>query len=332
MDLKPETLNPKLIFAAALALILLAIVPVSAQFSGNIDVSFKPVTDTVTIGDPITMTLRVVAPADETVSIPKLETAWGDFEVRTQSAPTVTANDDGTKTTEQTIIVTLFDVGSFRTPKWEVSLTDMRGNDTRRVVPQVSITVESVLEKGDTKLRDLKPQADLPAPPPWLWILAILLAGVLAFFGWKYLRRRLKTRRPADTFAVPEIDPRPPHEIALAELARIEALDLPGQGRFKEYYTMVSDCLRQYLENRYDISALERTTAELKSALRRTEISRPDAREFISLFEACDLVKFARFVPDMDAARQLIPAAQTLIAATAETENEPVEAREEVSA
>ncbi len=332
MDLKPETLNPKLIFAAVLALILLAIVPVSAQFSGNIDVSFKPVTDTVTIGDPITMTLRVVAPADETVSIPKLETAWGDFEVRTQSAPTVTANDDGTKTTEQTIIATLFDVGSFRTPKWEVSLTDMRGNATRRVVPQVSITVKSVLTDGDTELRDIKPQVDLPAPPPWLWVLALVLAGVLAFFGWKYLRRRLRAHRPADTFAAPEIDSRPPHEIALAELARIEALDLPGQGRFKEYYTLVGDCLRQYLESRYDISALERTTAELKSALRRTEISRPDAREFISLFEACDLVKFARFVPDMDAARKLIPAAETIITATAEPESAPEGESEKVSA
>jgi len=300
-------------------------VPVSAQFSGNIDVSFKPVTDTVTIGDPVTMTLRVVAPADETVSVPKLETAWGDFEVQKQSAPTVTANNDGTKTTAQTIVATLFDVGSFRTPTWDISITDTSGNRTSRAVPQVSITVESVLTEGDAELRDIKPQAELPVPLPWLWIGAALAAGALVFFGWKMLRRRLKNRRPAEFAITPEIDSRPAHEIALAELTHIEALDLPGQGRFKEYYTLVGDCLRRYLENRYALAALERTTTELKSALRRTDMEQLHARKFGALFSDGDLVKFARFIPPAGAARELIPTARALVTATMAEERKPVE-------
>lgn len=327
MRLEHRTL--KFILAPIIA--LLAIVPVSAQFSGNVDVSFKAITDTVTIGDPITMTLRVTAPSEKTAVIPKLDTDWGDFEIRQQLPPTVTENDDGTKTTEQTIVATLFDVGTFSTPNWDISIADMMGNTTRRAVPKVSITVKSVLKDGDTELRDLKPQAELPVPFPWLWMAGIAIALALAYLVWKYLRPWLAHRRTATPDTPVEVDDRPPHEIALAELARIDALDLPGQGRFKEHYTLVGDCLRQYLEGRYDVAALEHTTAEIKTSLKRTGIERATARDVISLLEQCDWVKFARFVPTLTAARDLIPAVRTIITATAETAIEPVAEGEKVS-
>ncbi len=307
-----------------LAIALLAIFPVLAQFSGNIDVSFKADTDTVTIGDPITLTLRVVAPADETVSIPKLDTDWGDFEVRAQSTPKVTANDDGTQTTEQIITAVLFDVGTFRTPNWDITITDMHDNTTKRAVPQVSITVASVLKEGDTDLRDIKPQADLPALPPWLWVLAAILVAALAYFGWKYLRRRWKNRQRTETDTVPSapVDTRTPAELALAELARIERLDLPGQGRFKEHYTLVGDCLRQYLESEYGIAALEHTTAEIRISLRQTSLEQKCRHQFISIFEMSDLVKFARFIPTIDEAWHFFTDARQLITCLAERERE----------
>ncbi len=319
MNLKPKL--PKLIFALTIA--LLAILPVSAQFSGGVDVSFKSATDTVTIGDPITLTLRVIAPADETVSIPKLDTEWGDFEVRSQSAPKITANDDGSQTTEQTIVAALFDVGTFRTPNWDVTLSDMHGNTAKRAVPQVSITVESVLKEGDTDLRDIKPQADLPVPPPWLWILTALMAIALAYFGWKYLRRWLENRRRAkpETTPTEPVDPRPPVEIALAELARIERLDLPGQGRFKEHYSLVSDCLRQYLESEYGFPALEHTTAEIRASLRQTSLEQKCRHQFLSIFEVGDLVKFARYIPGIDEAWHFFTDARQLMECLADRMN-----------
>lgn len=324
MNRKPKTESFKPIFAIALAIVLLAVFSVWAQFSGGVDVSFKTDTDTVTIGDPITLTLRIVAPADETVSIPKLETDWGKFEVRAQSAPQITANDDGTHTTVQTIIVALFDVGTFRTPNWDITLTDAHGNNTKRAVPQVAITVQSVLKEGDTDLHDIKPQADMPVPPPWLWILGALLAAALAYFGWKYLRRWLANRRPGTTDTAPAepIDTRTPVQIALAELARIERLDLPGQGRFKEHYTLVSDCLRQYLENEYHIPALEHTTAEIRVSLRHTSLEQKCRHQFLSLFEMSDLVKFARFIPTPDEAWHFFTDARQLMECLAERERE----------
>ncbi len=289
-----------------------------AQFSGNIDIAFTAPTDTLTVGDPVPLTLSVTYPADYRLTIPTLPKAWGDFEVRRQTEPETVPNPDGTQTTTQTIEVTLFAVGTFQTPPWRLTLRDATGKTMERAVPQVSLTVQSVLKEGDAQLRDIKPQAELPVPPVWPWVAAgLALAALLAWLGWRIARRlRRRIRPPAPVVPQPLFDPRPPHEIALAELARIEALDLPGQGRHKEYYTLVGDCLRRYLEGAYHIPAMDMTTAEIGRALRHTPLPPEHARRFTDLFAAADLVKFARLVPPLEEARAFIPQARDVILLT----------------
>ena len=305
----------RLRFGLAILFLLLAAWPARAQFSGNIDIAFTAAAETLTVGDPVPLTLSVTYPADYTLSIPTLPKAWGDFEIRRQTEPETVANPDGTQTTTQTIEVTLFAVGTFQTPAWRLTLRDATGKTMERVVPQVSLTVQSVLEEGDTQLRDIKPQADLPLPPVWPWVAAgLALVALLAWLGRRFTRRlRRPLRRSPQAVPPPPIDPRPPHEIALAELARIEALDLPGQGRHKEYYTLVGDCLRRYLQGMYHIPAMDMTTAEIKQALRHAPLPPEHARRFTALLSDADLVKFARLVPPLEEARALIPRAREAI-------------------
>ena len=75
--------------------------------------------------------------------------------------------------------------------------------------------------------------------------------------------------------AAAPVDTRPLHQIALEELHRIDALDLPSQSRFKEHYTLVTDCIRRYLERAFDTRALDRTTGELRTALESSAMA-PD--------------------------------------------------------
>jgi hypothetical protein len=96
-------------------------------------------------------------------------------------------------------------------------------------------------------------------------------------------------------------------------LTRIERLDLPGQGRFKEYYSLVADCLRRYLEGMYQLPAMDLTTTEIRWGLRHAPILPAHARQFVTLFNVSDLVKFARLIPKMEEVEQLIPQARALI-------------------
>jgi len=158
-------------------------------------------------------------------------------------------------------------------------------------------------------------------PPLWPWILAGLwLAMVLAVLltgAGLWLYRRWQNRAVSATLGLaPVIDTRPPEVIAHAELDRIESLALPAQQRIKEHYILVSNCMRQYVEGRYQIPALEQTSGELRAAFRRAGIPMREMNAFMRLFSESDLVKFARYVPAANEIDRLINKARIIIDAT----------------
>jgi hypothetical protein len=159
-----------------LVLVLLVGLTGMAQAAGGVKVNFSADKQTLTVGDPVQLTLEVEHPAGYQVIIPKLETTWGAFEIREQSPVETTANDDGTETTRQTLTAALFEPGTFETPALELTLTDTAGQISTENVPPVSLTVKPVLAEGDTALDDIRPQVDMQLPAVW----PLVLGGVLA--------------------------------------------------------------------------------------------------------------------------------------------------------
>jgi hypothetical protein len=177
----------------------------------------------------------------------------------------------------------------------------------------VALTVNPALAEDDTALRDIKPQASLAVPPPWPWLAGGLVAAVLAaVVGW-WGYRTWQGRRFG---LAPVADNRPPWQVAYHELERIQGLGLLEQGRFKEYYTLVTDCLRTYLAQQFSLRVHDRTTAELRPILQQSDLAPEQSRQFLTLFAESDLVKFAKFTPDPGPARQLVAQACSLVDAT----------------
>lgn len=264
----------------------------------------------LTVGDPVALTLQVLHPPDTEVRVPSLPRAWGQVEVRAQSALVTRLNPDGTLTSTQVLEVTLFSPGEFQTPELPVTLRDESGRVRQAFAPSVSLTVVSVLNPEDLELRDIKPQVGYPIPSPWPWVTGGLGVGAVA--GWWIYRRRLRRRLVVGQPGA-RIDPRSPHRIALDELTGLEELDLPGQGLFEEHYTRVADIVRRYLEGEFDIPAVDRTTDELLRELTRRAIARHLVQPLFRLLRDCDLVKFARYTPEVDAERQVLSRARSLI-------------------
>ena len=303
--------NKKLLLTALLvtAILLLGRV-LPAMADDGVQVSLTPSTQELTVGDPVALALEVHHPAGHQVIIPKLEQMWGPLEVRSQSQAATTANDDGTETTSQVIEVTLFDLGEFETPALALTISDGAGEVAEYVVPPVSLTVVPTLDEQDSELRDIKPQVAMSVPPLWPWIAGGLgLAALAATVGWWAIRRW----QGKPFFPGPAADNRPPWQVAYDELARIEGLSLLDRGWFKEYYTLVTDTLRTYLENQLDLRVSDRTTSELKPVLRQSDIDTGVARQILSLFAESDLAKFAKFTPDVDEARAATVVARTIV-------------------
>ena len=230
-------MNRRLILLPLLLLFtLLAVGTVAAQ---------TPLTATVTapegsftVGDPVQLTLSVTHPESYHVINPEIPQSWGDFIVKSQSPATTVDNGDGTSTTTILIDARLFAPGEFSTPPLTVNVTDGAGQLSEVTAAAAPVVIGSVLVEGDSELRDIKPQAELPFVNLLPWIAGGLILAVfaaVALLWWKRRQARL---------ALAAVDNRLPHEIALDELARIGQLGLLEQGRFKEHYTLVSDTIR----------------------------------------------------------------------------------------
>jgi hypothetical protein len=269
-----------------------------------------------TVGDRIPLRLRATYSADIQVSLPELPQAWGPFEVQEQASLEPIVNGDGSVTAIREAHVTLWAPGDYQTPPLAVRYWDTNDQLQEVLAPPLTITVVSVLGAGETEKRDLKPQISLPRPPLWPWLLGgSSLAAALGVAGWLLLARLRRRATPLSTMAMP-LDTRPPEEIAYGELDRIAALDLPAQGEMKRHYTLVTDCMRAYVQGRYRIPALDRTTEELVSALRQTRVDRRHTSLLRELLTDADLVKFAKTRPPINQARAVVDQARHIVDAT----------------
>jgi hypothetical protein len=130
----------------------------------------------------------------------------------------------------------------------------------------------------------------------------ILLIGfLLLYILWIRNKKKIKPRCP-------------PHAIAYEALEKLKMKELPAMGRIDDYYFELSNAIRKYLEDRFNLRTPEMTTEDL---LLRIGESKEFSREQISLlsnfFVQCDLVKFAKYRPSskeidrsFDAGREII--------------------------
>ena len=170
-----------------------------------------------------------------------------------------------------------------------------RPEDERSFSEPVEITVTSLLEELGTDLviADIDDVVEIP-PVRWPWWAAggaayLLAVGIVV---WLCLRRR-KAEKIVRIF-------RPAHEIAYEILRRLAEDRLVEAGRVKEFYERLSDCLRHYIEYRFELRAPERTTEEFLAEAGRAEALAEHREDLRSFLEHCDLVKFAKFEPSSE--------------------------------
>lgn len=291
------------------ALFLLS-TPLSIRAQGEIDITITPDKTELTVGDVVLLALEIRHPAGLRAVIPALPQDWGDFEVRSQSPAEMQTGLDGSLITRLVIAVTLFTPGVYTTPSFSITFQEEDGSTRTENVPVVTLTVRSVLQEGEAQLRDIKPQAHLKPPFPWLGLLSgLLLAGIAAAAIWRLHRRQTISPDAPDETPNPYLA----YRVALAELARIAGLRLPEAGRFKEHYTLLGNCLRRYLEDQFSLSARGRTTLDLRRELRRSSLPPQAVQDLLEIFSECDLVKFARFQPSSGQAHRCIEQARRLV-------------------
>ena len=104
-------------------------------------------------------------------------------------------------------------------------------------------------------------------------------------------------------------------------------MNLPALGELKRHYTLLADCMRAYVEGRYGIPALDRSTEELLSAFHEAGVDDGHAELLRALLFEADLVKFARFFPSSEQAHAALVQARHAVDATRLTRVESTSTR-----
>jgi len=283
----------------------------------KISATVKPVQ--AKLGDPITVEIKVRHKPGISVNLPlKLELDKFSELSRGESTKQLGAKGE---MPEVEVIFTLkvaaYELGDLNLPPVEVTALGSRGELITLTTAEVPIKIASVMaNEPQPKLKALEPPVSVFQRTWWLiyLIIGLAAAGVVAAATLLIARHLRNRRRPE----APPPPPIPPHIIALE---RLDALDLEGliaQERFKELYLELSEIVRGYTGGRWSFDALEMTTFEIGEALTRAGVA-PELRlRFEAYYNDCDLVKFAKFVPDPDHAREAEAEARGIVEETRE--------------
>ncbi len=155
-----------------------------------------------------------------------------------------------------------------------------------------AIRTLKVNPQGD--IRDVKDPIKIPLD--WRWILFWVLLALLAAGAVYYFYRRYQSRKAAGQ-PVRRTIKLPPHAVALNALHELEEQKLWQKGMIKEYHSTITEIIRRYFEERFNLPAMELTTSEAMALLKLRKESQPIWDTTYNFLSNADMVKFAKFVP-----------------------------------
>ncbi len=195
----------------------------------------------------------------------------------------------------QVLTLTSFDSGYYAIPPF--AFADANDSTQKAETEALLLQVNTVPVDTAKAIKDIKPPIEVPFSwkeylPYLYWGLTILavLAGIIIA-----IVKLTKNKKPAPVVEYkPDV---PPHELALGKLARIREEKLWQGGRIKEYHTAVTDVLREYIEARFRVYAVEQTTEEILLNFRSADIDDALRSKLKQVLILADLVKFAKELP-----------------------------------
>jgi hypothetical protein len=170
--------------------------------------------------------------------------------------------------------------------------------------------------RGGREITDMAKIRDIRREPEtwldyWPWLLGALVA--LGAMVWWLRKNRQKSQ-----ILIPQTAPAPPpmlssSEQALQKLANLKQKQLWKNGQTKEHYAELSLILREYLETRFKIAALESTTAEIQQMLKATDFPIVSRNDLKAILEKTDLVKYAQSQPSEASHEEILIKARELV-------------------
>lgn len=290
LTLKHDNMN-KLVVALFLSLCTLA---GFAQVTSAVD------STQIKIGSAFNLTVKATANEGSKVVFPNQQNI-GPFEVLEQSK-TDTVLDGKRMELIKKYTLTQFDEGDYVVPRLSVYI-DGKNHQTNLFNIKVNnVTVDTLKQP----MHDIKAQIGGETDTDKLWkylfgILFSIIAGVAAYFIVKRIQDKNLTEE--DLYKTPL-------ERVTKKLQLLDSKRLVLNGDVKSYYSEMTDVIRDYIEEVFEIPAKESTTSEVIQMLFQTiktkkiQLSKESINDLKRVLQTADLVKFAKSEPMMNEIEQ----------------------------
>lgn len=194
-------------------------------------------------------------------------------------------------------LLTCFSPADYRMGKFPALWADKNIVDTVWSVDSIRLIVMAPpVDTVNNTIYDIRPPMPIPlrfGEVSGYMLIGLVVALIIALVIYLLLFKRGKgllaaLRGPAD----------PPHVTAIKELEKLHTQKLWQCGKSKQYYTGLTEILREYLVGRYHFQAMEMTSAEILACIRELAVEERSAARLKRLLEVADFVKFAKLEPD----------------------------------
>ena len=259
--------------------------------------------DSILIGDQFHLDIRVDKDMMQIVDFP----VFGDQEIAPgveilAEYPVDTVSTDGRRQILlKRYLMTIFNEGDYNIGRASVLYADKNIVDTLFSRDSLKIRVATFnidLQKDQPFDIKLPRGVKLKFGEIGGWFaLCVGCLAIIVLLIWLFVKYR--KRIPFLGGEKPKI---PPHLMAIRKLEALKNQKLPQNGKVKQYYTGITDIIREYLNGRFGISALEMTSDEIIDATaeyhKEGVIDDKRYQDLQDLLRTADLVKFAKFAPD----------------------------------
>lgn len=276
-------------------IIIMLVLPVALQAkSGRVYVKAAIDSIEIFIGQQAKLTVDVTADRGAKVVYPTYERAQfitPGVEVLGSTDADTTLIDNGMMTVSKTFTITSFDEKLYAIPGMKVSVDGKAYTANQLALKVIPVEVDTL------HLDKFFPPKDVQDNPfdwsEWsgvFWMSAIVL---LLCMLCCYLAVCIKQNKPV-IVRIRVIKKVLPHQKALTVIEKLRREKLNSSENQKEYYTQLTDALRQYIKERFGFNAMEMTSSEILDRLHETGDQKM-LDELKELFYTADLVKFAKY-------------------------------------
>lgn len=254
--------------------------------------------DSVFVGQPFNYKIDIRIPNNYIVDWTTVkDTLSKNIEVINRSEVLSTPINNSDIIVSQTLTLTSFDTGYVEIPpidiKYSRSSNDTTQNNcyTKYMYIYVeAVPIDTTMAYKPIKM-PIKQNLTFIETTPYIGG-ALILAGLILLTV--YLIKRSKSRNNIEEEFIPNI---PAIVTARERLSQLKNANLWQSGKSKEYYTDLTDIVREYLEGQFNIDAIEMTSDEILQEVRKLQLDKLIFEKLENTLITADLVKFAKANP-----------------------------------